>query len=99
MIHVNFGKMLVACSDPPRAIAETPAFVHRVTGKVLFVKLDDEAAALHFPDVAAELDKLRTAVAASDSWLAVPKHSGRVMDLKDFMLAWCAENGFTTASA
>ena len=44
------------------------------------------------------LAKLRAAVAKSAEWLAVPKHNGRVMDLKDFMLAWWCENGFTTAS-
>jgi len=95
MPHVNFGKILVACSDPPRAIHETPAFVHRTTGDVLFVAQGDEAAALHFGDLARDLGRLRAAVAKSADWLPVPKHEGRVMDLGAFVREWCEANGFT----
>jgi len=94
MVKVNFGKMLTACSTPPRGDA-IEAFVHRTSGDVLFVTENDEAAAQHFGAVAGNLAKLRAAVTKSAEWLAVPKHNGRVMDLKGFMLAWCAENGFT----
>jgi len=65
---------------------------------VLFVTENDEAAAQHFGTAAGNLAKLRAAVMKSAEWLAVPKHNGRMMDLKDFMLAWCEENGFTTES-
>ena len=91
----NFGKMLTACSMPPRG-ERVEAFVNPTTGDVLFVTENDEAAAQHFGAVAGNLAKLRAAVAKSADWLPVPKHKGRVMGLKDFMLAWCAENGFTT---
>jgi len=94
MVKVNFGKMLTACSMPPRG-EPIEAFVHRATGDVLFVAENDEAAAQHFGIVAGNLTNLRAAVAKSADWLAVPKHNGRVMDLKDFMLAWCEANGFT----
>ena len=87
--------MLMACSTPPRGDA-IEAFVHRATGDVLFVAENDEVAAQHFVAVAGNLAKLLAAIAKSADWLAVPKHNGRVMDLKDFMLAWCADNGFTT---
>ena len=53
-------------------VHETPAFVHRTTGDVLFVQAGDEAAALHFPGL--PLGKLRATLAASPEWLAVPKH-------------------------
>jgi hypothetical protein len=96
MIHVNFGKMLVACSDPPRAVTSVPAFVHRTNGDVLLVALNDEAAEMHFGDLAGNLGKLRAAVAKSAEWLAVPKHNGPLLELKAFMLAWCEANGFTT---
>ena len=95
MVRVNFGKMLTACHNAPRG-GEVPAFVHRTTGDVLFVSPNDEAAGIHFPAIAADLGKLRAAVAKSADWLAVPKHSGQPLELKGFMLAWCAENGFTS---
>ncbi len=94
MVHVSFGKMLTACSTPPCGDA-IEAFVHRVTGEVLFITEGDEAAAQHFCEVARNLANLCTALVKSLDWLAVPKHNGPVIELKAFMLAWCDENGFT----
>ena len=94
MVRVNFGKMLVACHNAPRGDG-ADAFVHRLTGDVLFVSPNDEVAGIHFAAIATDLGRLRAAVAHSADWLAVPKHNGRPMDLAGFMLAWCGENGFT----
>lgn len=39
--------------------------------------------------------QLLATVKADAEGLAVPKYEGRIMDVADFMLAWCEANGFT----
>ena len=92
-VHVKLGLMLAACSDPPRAIRPTPAFIHRESGEVLFISEGDPVALQHFGDM--PLGKLHAMLAASAEWLAVPKFDGRLTDLGAFVRAWCTENGFT----
>lgn len=95
MVHVNFDKRITAATDPPRAITETPAFVHRATGDVLFVRASDEVAARHFGELS--LAAILATVAKSPDWLAIPKFTGRLTDLGKFVREWCSENGFEAA--
>jgi hypothetical protein len=55
-VSVSLGLMLTACNDPMLGSNTPAAFVHRRTGDVLFVALNDEAAAIHFTGVARDLE-------------------------------------------
>lgn len=84
--------MAAACRHEPAACA----FVHQMTGEVLFLVLGDRAAETHFSHLADDLRALRVAAGQSSDWLSVPKHRGQVADLEVFVRAWCEENGFVT---
>jgi hypothetical protein len=93
MNPIPFNVMLPACHDSMRGRDEPPAFVHRESGEVLFVKPGDPVAAKWFPGVA--LGKLLATVTACTSWLAIPKHIGPPSELAGFVREWWEGNGFS----
>jgi hypothetical protein len=97
MHAVNFGLLITAFTDPPRATKATPAFIHRDTGEVLFVAEGDATAAKWFP-AGPHLGKLLPALQGDPSWLSIPKYDGRLTELGQFVREWCAANGFTVES-